>query len=158
MPSDQGALAAQATAHKRNANFEATKLTPEQMQQAMEHMQRQSAQIEATNKIRHSPGQEDQSQLKKARKEETQQEQSAPCGPPTEAPATPPIRSELDEEDEALRDVQIDCESPQGMQDQEGQQVTIQTEQNQQMVQVETAATQPDSDSQGKCLSKRRTP
>lgn len=72
MPSDQGALAAQATAHKRHANFEATKMTPEQMQQTMEHMQRQSAQIEATNKMRHSPGQEDQAQLKKARKEEAQ--------------------------------------------------------------------------------------
>jgi hypothetical protein len=116
MPSDQGALAAQATAHKRNANFAATKLTPEQMQQAMEHMQRQSAQIEATNKMRHSPGQEDQSQLKKARKETAQQEQSTPCGPPTESPATPSIRSELDEEDQAPRDVQIDHEGSQDMQ------------------------------------------
>ena len=148
MPSDQGALAAQSTAHKRHANFEATKMTPEQMQQAMEHMQRQSAQTEATNKMRHSPGQEDQAQLKKARKGGAQQEQSTPCGPPTEAPATPSIRSELDEEDQALRDVQIDHEGTRGAQNQQNQQSTPQMDVNQQMVQVQATATQPEPQSQ----------
>ena len=69
----------------------------------------------------------------------TPQDQGAQAQKATNTPNTPPMRSEPDEEEQALRDAQIN----EGAQDAQERGEQQKDEENQQIVPVATATTQP---------------